>query len=457
MTLNKWLLLALGGAIVSVLVSAGALRFGRSRGRAHESAVTFTEAKDKLPQTLAELNAWYAEPPAGQNAAAFYAQGLDALNITNPGASSLPLLGKGQLPPLGSPMPTTMKSALTALVNSNREALEFFAQGAKYDRCRYPVDLALGYDTLFPHVPKLKNAALLVELSALLHAEANQTEQAVNDVLTGLGLAHSLADEPALLSQLIRAASVSAAVAALERTVNRAALSATASGELAKVFQRMEDFETRGEGFSRAMAAERALSLAILATPQKLLQALSAPGVTIPADLRGPTTARLQKGDKLKEEKEFLETSFRRLMAARKEGFPDRLRADDLIRHRVAEAARKKLVIIEVLLPGLAGRTATEAECLARLRLGWTAVALEQFRAGHGYQYPATLSELAPEYLSAIPADPFDGQPLRYEKKGGGYALYSIGPDLKDDSGGRRNGKDGDLVFAVITSARADR
>ena len=454
---NKRLNLALGGAGVAILVLAGAVMFSLSANRKPEPAALFAGSTDGLPNTLAELDAWYVEPPAGQNAAAFYSRGLDALQIGKAASSNLPLLGKGQLPPLGSPMPTSLKSTLATFVKSNRDALRFFAEGTKYDRCRYPVDLTLGYDALFPHVPKLKNAALLVELSAISHAEANQAEEAANDVLIGLGLAHSLADEPALLSQLIRATSISAAVAALEQTVNRTTLPAGTASELSKVFRKMEDYDARGEGFGRALAAERAISLTMLATPQKLLPAVSAPGLNIPADQRDQTMARLQKGDPLKEELEFLATSFRQLLAARKETFPDRLKTDDRIRQRVTEAASKKLVIIEVLVAGLAGRTAIEAESLARLRLGWTAVALEQFRAAHGRQYPATLSELTPEFLSATPADPFDGQPLRYRKKAGGYALYSIGPDLKDDSGERKQGKDGDIVFAVITPARADR
>lgn len=67
------------------------------------------------------------------------------------------------------------------------------------------------------------------------------------------------------------------------------------------------------------------------------------------------------------------------------------------------------------------------------------------------------LSCRSDEYLSATPADPFDGQPLRYQKKAGGYSLYSIGPDLKDDSGERKKGKDGDIVFAIVSPPRADR
>lgn len=98
--------------------------FGRNHNRKQEPAAPFAEAKDDLPRTLDELNAWYVEPPAGQNAAALYSQGLDALKIANAGSSNLPLLGNGQPPPLGTPMPMSMKSALAALVKSNWDALQ---------------------------------------------------------------------------------------------------------------------------------------------------------------------------------------------------------------------------------------------------------------------------------------------------------------------------------------------
>jgi type II secretory pathway pseudopilin PulG len=342
-------------------------------------------------------------------------------------------------------------------VHSNRDALQFFAQGARYEQSRYPVDLTEGIDARFPHVPKIKNAVSVVALSAILHAEANDGKQAANDVLIALAMARSLEAEPALLSQLVRAASVSTAVAALEQTVNRTALPGESLSELLRILRKMQDYDARGEGFNRGLAAERATSMALLDAPQKLLQALAAPGVGISAGQRHQTVARLEQGANLKEEQQYFEKTFQKLMAARKEAFPDRLKADDLIRQRVTEAADKKLAIIGVLLPGLAGRTASEAECVAHLRLGLTALALEQFRAAHDSRYPAALSELTPDYLTATPVDPFNGQLLRYCKKDAGYQVYSIGPDLKDDSGERMNAKDGDIVFAVVTPAKSDR
>jgi hypothetical protein len=37
--------------------------------------------------------------------------------------------------------------------------------------------------------------------------------------------------------------------------------------------------------------------------------------------------------------------------------------------------------------------------------------------------------------LPAVPADPFDGQPLRFKPTPDGLVLYSIGRDRKDDGG----------------------
>ena len=66
---NKWFVPGLGAAVVSILVLVGAVMFGRSPERKYEPAMPSAEGMVGLPQTLAELNAWYVEPPSGQNAA----------------------------------------------------------------------------------------------------------------------------------------------------------------------------------------------------------------------------------------------------------------------------------------------------------------------------------------------------------------------------------------------------
>jgi hypothetical protein len=64
-----------------------------------------------------------------------------------------------------------------------------------------------------------------------------------------------------------------------------------------------------------------------------------------------------------------------------------------------------------------------------------TATALKRYQLHHG-NYPPDLPSLVPEYLTAVPLDPVDGNPLRYRANADGtFLLYSIGPNGRDDGG----------------------
>ena len=83
-----------------------------------------------------------------------------------------------------------------------------------------------------------------------------------------------------------------------------------------------------------------------------------------------------------------------------------------------------------------------------------TAIKLYQLDNGH---LPEKLDNLVPQYLPAIPSDPFNHfQPVKYVKKENGYLLYSFGPDRIDQLGKtkykseRADNNEGDIVFAVF-------
>ena len=62
------------------------------------------------------------------------------------------------------------------------------------------------------------------------------------------------------------------------------------------------------------------------------------------------------------------------------------------------------------------------------------AFALAAYRIDNG-RYPPKLDLLAPKYVAAVPADLFSGKALIYHPSNGGYLLYSVGPNGKDDGG----------------------
>ncbi len=411
-------------------------------------------AAGALPQTPEELDAWYIEPPAGQNAATFNLRGVKVRNVEgaqqNP---DLPILGKLPPPAPSQPLPANVKSALADFLQRNREAIQLFAQGAKYEQSRYPIDLSKGWNTLLPHLAQLKSGMQISELAAIADADNGDGKKAADDVLITLALGRSLKAEPTFISQLVRAAGVSLAVDGLNQAVNRATLPTESLSDLSKAFQNMQDYDTRGEGFARAVVAEKVSHMALLKSPKELTRMLSTKGVfSLNEGQRRQMAQYAKQKAHLKDEQDFLEGTFQQLWSAHQAEFPDRLKNfADVLRQRTSEAADRGLLLNKMYWSGLDGAISREGTCLANERLALAALALEQFRAARGNRYPGALSELTPEYLPTPLLDPFDGQPLRYRKQGAGYVLYSIGADLKDDGGKRMSGNSGDLVFAVAS------
>jgi hypothetical protein len=88
----------------------------------------------------------------------------------------------------------------------------------------------------------------------------------------------------------------------------------------------------------------------------------------------------------------------------------------------------------------------------AKLESMKTAIAVERFRSAND-ALPDSLSLLIPQYLTSIPRDPFDDQPLRFKRLPRGYVVYSIGADGVDDGGLERTNYNSsanyDVTFTV--------
>jgi len=67
--------------------------------------------------------------------------------------------------------------------------------------------------------------------------------------------------------------------------------------------------------------------------------------------------------------------------------------------------------------------------------LALAAIAVKRYALRNG-KPPASLDALVPEFLSSVPVDYMDGQPVKYRvKPDGGFLLYSVGEDGNDDGG----------------------
>jgi hypothetical protein len=100
-------------------------------------------------------------------------------------------------------------------------------------------------------------------------------------------------------------------------------------------------------------------------------------------------------------------------------------------------------------------KTTGEAEGMTQLALTKLAFALAAYRVDRG-SYPAKLADLTPKYVTEVPKDIFADADLHYAREGGGYLLYSVGPNGKDDGGkgyddAKDNGEDWDDIAVRMT------
>lgn len=104
-----------------------------------------------------------------------------------------------------------------------------------------------------------------------------------------------------------------------------------------------------------------------------------------------------------------------------------RLKDDSDRRHRFLP------VVIGMGVLGFTVDRARAAQIQQAIDSARLAVALERFRRNGG-GWPTTLDELVPGYLEAVPVDIRDGRPLRYALTADGPLVYSVGPDLVDNT-----------------------
>lgn len=83
--------------------------------------------------------------------------------------------------------------------------------------------------------------------------------------------------------------------------------------------------------------------------------------------------------------------------------------------------------------PRVSLRQSVADEAMKRIMIA--SIALKRFQLKTG-SYPASLTELSPQYLASIPLDPMTAAPLKYRVDPvDGYQLYSVGADGTDEGG----------------------
>jgi hypothetical protein len=280
--------------------------------------------------------------------------------------------------------------------------------------------------TLVTHVDQTQRVRHLLVLDAARASAEGDTERALRSCRAVLNTGRSVGDEPIAISQVVRVACAMDAVRTLERCM--------AQGQTGDAVL---------EAIQRLLADEAAAPL--------LLIAMRSDRVAIFQALEAMRTGRFDRAVfKMMPSRlgETFDTQRDRILAQSAE--PARLRhATALVEivklptHEQDDHLRKLADPTQTLPPLLAGLTRdidwTKMarrfhRAQAALRCAEAAMAAERYRLAE-HRWPDDLNALVPRYLTVVPADPFDGQPLRLRRLADGIVVYSVGPDGTDDGG----------------------
>ena len=396
------------------------------------------------PVTCAELDKWYTIPENAENAAYTI---IDAFSYYKPWdeekSKSLPVVGPAELPARTEPLDEEMKTLITQYIADNNEALELLHAGAKIENCRYPIDLSAGLETKLPNLSEMRKAVMLLKLEAILHTENGDGKLAIRSAISSFGIAHSLANEPGIVSQLLHAGCQSLAATTIEYCINRIELTDEQLVELIECVRNAE----RNSDMSCAFIGDRCMGISFFKAPGSVDPVLFGSIPTRPI-LELYKAAGMVDADTII----YLDLMDKYIKAAQLplHKYLGAVKAIETERKSTSQAH----ILLHIIVPAFSTIATIEIRNFASLRTARTALAVQRYRLATG-KLPDALIDLVPTYLDTVPTDPFDGKDLRYEKLGVGFVVYSVDQDLHDDGGtekpaGKKSkGESWDVTFIV--------
>jgi hypothetical protein len=311
---------------------------------------------------------------------------------------------------------------------------------------RFPVHYNEGFNALLPHLAQGKSLSRHVALRQEAKLGVGDVEGAFAELQCGLRLATLFAEEPLLISQLVRIAQGAIVANSLWPGIRGHQWTEPQLAELQQSFARGGFMA----GLTHALEGERAGAML-------MMDEMAARGTLGMVNVGFIETLGSPDGDNPPAVPPmFFPGGWFRQNQARIAGFHQRMieLGRGLATNSLAGGWAQPLrdfdtemdgrmqvtptfhnMIYRMLVPALGRSMQKAARGEQTALMASTACALERHWRKHG-SYPETLSALVPEFLPAEPRDLMDGRPLRYAKTPEGFfKLWAVGRDGVDDGG----------------------
>ena len=353
-------------------------------------------------------------------------------------------------------------AVLAGLVSSETGLDQLRAASAR-PYARYPVvyDMDNPWGILLPHLGNIKKTVQRLQLRACAELAAGRSDEALADVKLMLYLADSVKDEPFLISYLVRLACVQLAVQPVWEGLAEQAWSDAQLQELQSCFQRYEFFSP----MQWSLASERAaaiLTADLLQRGKYHLNDLADDPNHTESSVANLFGRMVPHGwydlEKLNYCRLFQLQINGAFDVEKRQVFPRQIQANTNAlaqafagREPVTTICTRHQLLAVILLPALHNVPRRAAAVQTAADEAAIACTIERFRLAKG-QYPDTLKELVPQFVSRLPNDVISGEPYKYYRTNDGrFLLYSVGWNEINDGGAPGQSlfddKEGDWVW----------
>lgn len=295
---------------------------------------------------------------------------------------------------------------------------------------------------LMPNLSSLRNLTRIIGAKAYLQAEAGRPDAAWDLVLIQLRFADAQRNEPILISQLVRFASIRTSCQTIQKICEVAPPN---PDQYRSIESMLSDYEDRkplilaldGE---RLLGGEWAFNILRSESPRALTSSVS-------EELRlGEVLLRLYWAFKPLSLADH--AAYVRIMGQYTESAqqPYPLSKADTVDNKAEQMQSRLHIVTSIIIPALGRVTELSCERIAQMRITRTGLAVLQERTARG-AFPDSLEKLKLKNLD----DPFSAEPLHYKLHGQGFILYSVGPNQKDNGGSPKQKKqkiDWDIVWS---------
>jgi len=377
------------------------------------------------PVTFEEVMAGRVKLPDSENSALIFLRAFEARDRTADGLC-LFIGFVGEFPAdAGLHHPQVVLEAMRDCLQANAKALSLIHEGARLPHGVYPLNVSANpYETLMEHLAPLRQAARLCIVEVALSAHRGDGAAAAESLFAIRRLSSSIGGCPFLIEGLVRIAADRILGDTLEKTLALCEM----PPEKLQMLSREIAVEEAEASLLEAMRIERADGHWIFTRTREEIMTM------LPSEAQRFPPRALERDQMARD---ALSYHGHIDEAVRIAALPDREQLGEAARlgRQIAQTP-PELVLTSLLTPALERALTEGVKARTRLRVARAGLAVEQWRMKNG-RWPQRLEDLVPEFLNAVPQDPYSDGTIGYSQtEHGAVILYSVGPDGKY-SGGR--------------------